>query len=135
MSVTASRSVARGRLVEQNDQHLVLALPNTDYRLHLVPVGSVEPSPTGFVTGHIHARAKRVDVVRTGGRYIEPVIGRPRRLQGTILAIDTQANTITVSCGCPINCELTANQQAGQFELSQLVSFDVESGATFTPVA
>src|SRR5690606_12854034 len=88
------------------------------------------------VAGRIYARAKRVDIVRVGGRYIEPVYGRPRRLQGRVVAIDAEANAIAVHCACPIICTLTApGQSAEQFTLGQLVSFDVERGARFEWIA
>jgi len=83
------------------------------------------------VTGTIFCRAKRVDVVPSGGRFIEPVYGRPRRLQGRISEINPKANTITVDAGCPFVCEVTVGQKAPSFQVDQLVSFDVERGARF----
>ncbi len=126
--------VTQGRLIQQQDGTVVLGLPGTDYQLHLQAPTPIHAKPHGRVSGVITARAKRVDVVGTGGRYIEPVYGRPRRLQGTITATDLTLNTLTVDCACPVVCKLTMGQDASQFSVGQLVSFDVERGATLTPI-
>ena len=125
---------ARGELLEQTDDTIVLGLPGTDYRLHLVVAGPTSVAPGRHLAGRICAEAMRVDVAATGGRYIEPVWGRPRRLQGRIVATDPQANTITVDCGCPIVCRLTAAQTAVDLPLGALATFDVKPGATFEPI-
>lgn len=130
MSATATNDVkVRGLLVESKPEMIVLALPGTDYRLHLAVGKPVDAPLNKPLSGRIYARAKRVDVVPSGGRFIEPVYGRPRRLQGRITQTDPQANTILVQCGAPFTCELTAGQRAENFHANQLVSFDVERGA------
>jgi hypothetical protein len=91
----------------------------------------------GRVAGRIEANARRVDVAagHRGGAYIEPVFGRPRRLQGRILAADSAANTITVHCACPFVCRLTDPRQlAEDFQVGAMVMFDVERGARFQPL-
>ena len=50
------------------------------------------------------AEAKRIDVVTTGGRYVEPVYGRPRRVQGTVIAIEDGA--VVVNAGACNRCQL-----------------------------
>jgi len=132
-TATANRSMVHGQLIEAGPEQIVLGLPGTDYQLHLVVSGPVSGEVGGRVAGRIRAKARRVDVVRTGGRYIEPVYGRPRRVQGRIIETDVAANTITVQCGCAMVCELMAGQKASDFSTGQLVSFDVERGATFVP--
>lgn len=110
-----------------------ITFPNTSYDLHLVPTGPVGAALGKRVIGVVRARARRVDVVGTGGRYVEPVYGRPQRVQGTVIGADASANTITVQAGVPIVCELTdPRQKAGQFEIGAFVSFDVLEGASFT---
>ncbi|MGE3107437.1 MAG: hypothetical protein AB7G11_00700 [Phycisphaerales bacterium] len=115
--------------------HIVVTFPNTNYELHLIPVGEGAPSlgtPGKRVLGRISARARRVDKVQTGGRFVEPVFGRPRRVQGSILAINAGARTITVDAGVPIECLLTDQRQSpAQFVVGDFVSFDVMDGATF----
>ena len=127
---------ARGTLHEVGQGTIILATPHSDYRLHLVsdPAANVG-KPGDRVSGTIQGVARRVDVIPAGGRYIEPVYGRPRRLQGWIVATDSAANTLTVHCGAaPVTVTLSdARQKASDFAVDQLVSFDLERGATWTP--
>ncbi|MEL6328520.1 MAG: hypothetical protein AAFR38_02565 [Planctomycetota bacterium] len=130
--------VARGVLEERivatatTPAFVVLSFYNTDYRLHLRPVGEVTRLEGKRVEGVIRAEAKRVDVVSSGGRYVEPVFGRPRRVQGSVVATEPAANTITVNAGMPIVCRLTdSRQRASDFEVGDFVSFDVLRGASF----
>lgn len=107
-----------------------IAIPDTSYELHLVTSEPVRPGHGGRVVGTIHARAKRIDVVDTGGRYVEPVFGRPRRVQGTVIAVE--GDELVVNAGVPIHCRPTdPRQKASEFEVGDLVSFDVMDGAEF----
>lgn len=113
--------------------YVVLTVPNTSYQLHLRPAGEIKTPVGKRVIGTIHARARRMDVVQTGGRFVEPVAGRPRRVQGAVVATDDAAGTVTVNAGVPIVCTLTdERQKPSQFEAGQVVGFDVLEGATFT---
>jgi hypothetical protein len=135
---TIDPSLVRGRLLSDaasESQHIVLGLPGTEYRLHLVVSSPVTPDAVGWVRGRIYARAMRVDVVGKGGRFAEPVYGRPRRLQGVVVATDVSANTITVQGPCPFVCTLTADQRPDDFAPGQFVGFDVQRGARFEPVS
>jgi hypothetical protein len=127
-------TTAHGTLIEQRDGLVILALPGSDYRLHLTCEHPLTPGVGGRVHGVIFAQARRVDVVRSGGAFIEPVYGRPRRIQGRVIAHDRDANTITVNCGpCPITATLLPPQKAGDFADGAFVGFDIEPGATFEP--
>jgi len=112
---------------------VVISLYNSDYRLHLIPVGEITAEIGKRILGRIRAEAKRVDVVKTGGKYVEPVHGRPRRVQGKVVETDTSRNMLTVDAGgAPFICRLTDHRQrASDFEAGQFVSFDVLRGATF----
>ena len=120
-----------GYLAEVGQDTIVLALANTDYRLHLAVTDLVNGEIDKPISGRITARARRVDPMQSGGRFVEPVYGRPRRIQGTIIATDPQANTISVQCAgrCTFICELVTNQHANEFEVGTLVGFDIERGA------
>jgi hypothetical protein len=129
-------TLARGRLVETIEAtatkpaHVVLTFPNTSYQMHLVPDGEVTGEVGKRIVGTIRASARRVDECRSGGRYVEPVYGRPRRVQGMVRAIEDDA--IVVDAGVPIRCTLTdARQKPGDFEVGDFVTFDVLDGATF----
>lgn len=131
-------AIARGILLEHRPatattpELVVLGFHNTNYRVHLRPIGPIEAEIGKRILGTIRAEAKRVDVCETGGRYVEPVYGRPRRVQGTVAETDAAANTITVNAGLPLLCRLAdARNQATQFEPGDVVTFDVMPGATF----
>lgn len=131
-------ALARGTLVgvvaatATKPGYITVSFPNTSYELHLVPTGPINTPPGKKIIGTIHARARRVDETKTGGRFVEPVFGRPRRIQGTIVAIAGDA--IVVDTGVPIHCTPTdPRQKASDFKPGQFVGFDVLDGATFTP--
>jgi hypothetical protein len=118
--------------------HIVFKVPGTSYELHLEPSGGIGEIKSSCevgkrIIGIIRAEAKRIDEVRTGGRYVEPVYGRPRRVQGRIVAIAGPA--VVVDAGVPIHCTPTdPRQEASSFEVGQFVSFDVKPGASFERV-
>jgi hypothetical protein len=123
------------RLREKRIEHIVLDIPGTDYRLHLMPETSIKTAVGGKITGRIHVQARRVDPIRSGGRFIEPGYGRPRRVQGRILGGDPETNQLYVHCGgAAVIATLMSTQKATDFAFGQIVLFDVERGATFEPV-
>jgi hypothetical protein len=125
---------ARGVLAAASDAQVSITIPGTDYRLDL-EVYQRPAHPLGKrIAGTIRGQARRVDIVKTGGRYIEPVAGKPRRVQGVVAATDSGENSITVDAVVPIVCRLTdARQRAEQFRPGDLVAFDLMPGASFTP--
>ena len=133
MNSTASPALptTTGRLVEKRDEQIVLRIPETSYRLHLVIDRPLGAEVGDRITGAIHCQAKRIDVVPSGGRFIEPVYGRPRRIQGTIIGGDAQQNTLFVRCGATVVVRLMKGQMAVDFKIGQMVTFDVERGAKF----
>lgn len=134
-SAAQANHLVTGRLLEASPDRIVLGIPHSDYRLHLVPAAPINARPKDRISGAVRAQALRVDVVPSGGRYIEPVFGRPRRIQGRIIGGDPAQNTLIVDAACPIHCRLNPRQKTADFALGQLVSFDVERGASFTPQA
>jgi len=131
-------NLARGTVVEHLDAtatrpaFVVLSFANTSYKLHLEPTAAVDTPPGKKVVGLIRARAKRVDTVGSGGRYVEPVFGRPRRIQGVVVAND--GGVLPVNAGVPVLCTLTdPRQKPEDFGPGDFVTFGVERGATFTP--
>ena len=131
---TGDVRTARGVLAEKSSGQMVLTPPGTDYRLHLVTEGEIAGEVGKPIAGRIHASAKRIDKARSGGRYIEPIYGRPRRIQGRVVATDAAAGTITVACPCPMICTTMPPQTPGDFAEGDLVTFDIERGARFETV-
>jgi hypothetical protein len=147
-TATADVRTARGVLYDlvsataTRPASLVFHVPGSQYQLHLRQEGQVSGQVGKRIAGVIHATARRVDVTNQGGRFIEPVIGRPRRIQGVVIAQDAAANSITVNCagsasvdgvGLPVVCKLTdPRQKAEQFPIGAFVGFDALDGASFT---
>ena len=72
------------------ETQVVLGLHGTDYRLELTPTVAPEDFPplkserNRRIRGVIQARALKMHQASAGGRFIEPVHGRPRIVQGTV---------------------------------------------------
>lgn len=115
---------------------VTLEIPTSNYRLHLIPTSPVSVAAGKRLIGVVSVQARRVDETRTGGRFIEPVYGRPRRVQGNIVAVDEGSNTIVVNAGIPVHVKLTdPRQNAADFAVGQFVGMDVLDGGTFTQQA
>ena len=126
-------SLARGVLESSGADHIVVSFPNTNYQMHLVPTAPALREIGKRIIGTIRVDARRVDVVDTGGKYVEPVFGRPRRVQGRVLALSDSARTLTVDAGMTIHLHLLDDRQRpSDFTHGDLVSCDVKDGATFT---
>ena len=130
-------SLARGTLVATLDatstlpERIVFAVPNTSYELHLIPQGPITAQPGKRLIGTIRAHARSIDLVQTGGRYIEPVAGKPRRIQGTVAAAAPDSLLIDA----PVPLHITPpdpRQKPGDFNPGDLVAFDLPDWPTFT---
>jgi hypothetical protein len=132
-----SQDLARGVLESIEGGLVVLSIPGTSYRLHLVPTvppGEIDAAPGAKIRGRIQARALRMHPARGGGRFIEPVWGAPRIVAGRIVSIDAAAGRVCVDAAVPMWVAAPPGQDLGAFSPGQLVNFHVESGATFRPV-
>ncbi len=130
-----NEAVARGVLAELRDDLLVLRLSDSDYRLHLVPAvpaSSIATAAGRKVRGVVEARALRIHPARAGGRFIEPVWGEPRIVQGVVLA--AEGDRVLVDAVVPMWVTVHEGQSPGELAPGQLVNFYVQSGTTFRPV-
>jgi hypothetical protein len=127
--------VTEARLLACGSEHVELGIEQTRYRLHLVLRGSIEAESSRRVRGIIRASVWKVDrVSRGGGSFVEPVIGRPRRIQGPVLATVASTNSLVVSiCGCRLVGDLPERWQADEFPPGTRVGLDVFEGAVFEP--
>lgn len=129
----ADCSIGRHRLLEKQGRQLVLGKPGAAYRVHLTSAVEVSEEEGDWIRGRIVAQPVRIDIVKAGGRLIEPLQGRPRRVQGTICALDAKRNGVVIKAALPMVLLLPANQQLAQFQEGQMVSCDVKPGAVFEP--
>ncbi len=132
---TDTIAIARGTLLELGEGRLVLGVPHTEYRLHLVPTISHEEittTPGKRIKGEIIARALKVNRAAGGGGFIEPVWGEPRIVAGKVLAVE--ADRVLVEAAVPMWVTLGDGQAAGDFAPGQMVNFYVQSGTRFRPI-
>jgi len=130
-TTTNNPNLATGVATNLTDGAFTLAIIGTEYRIHLV---CTAPLTDGKRTeGVITAQAKRIDKIKGGGAFLEPIEGRPRRAQGRVRATDKNAQTITVNTGAaPIVFKTNGAQRAEEFEIGEMVTLGVEPGATFS---
>jgi len=130
------RAVVNLRLLEHRDDQLVLAVPNTDYRLHLYP-GDAEAAaqlePGKRVKGVIEGTALRMHPAKGGGRFIEPVWGHPRIVAGSVIDADEANHRVLVDLAVPMWMTAPPEQDFSIIARGQLINFYVQSGVTFTP--
>lgn len=112
-----------------------LGFPNTSYKIDLIPEGEVVGTPGKRIEGTVHVPAARIDVIGGGGRYVEPVFGAPRRVQGRVVAVNAETNEVIVAAGVPFHLMPTdPRQKAADFAEGQMVTCGVKSGAVFRQV-
>ncbi len=134
-SATSSVTISEGVLRASGNGTITLAKPGTDYALELV-VGEAPAAPVGGkIRGEIRVNAARMDVIETGGKYIEPVAGPPRRVAGRIVEIDSRVNLVVVDAGpFTVVCTPHELQKATRFRVDQMVTMGVKPGATFKAI-
>jgi hypothetical protein len=121
--------------VSASDEVVVLSIPATDYELHLsfnVDSAAVRP---GRARGTIHARALRMHRATAGGRFIEPIQGTPRIVQGAVRRVDGSRGRVLIDAAVPMWVSPPPAQDLDDLKPGELVNFYVESGAAFVPEA
>lgn len=138
------RGVSDGMLAAtpKHPAYVVFTVPGTLYKLHLVPEPGQSASKGAKLVGTISCDARRVDRVAGGGRFVEPLVGRPRRVQGTIIAIDAASNRLVLDCGggtvpgfeqsLVMTARLTDERnRASEYHAGELVCFDCAGESKF----
>jgi hypothetical protein len=130
--------VCRVVLESKSPDQIVVSIPGTAYRLTVtptVPVESITTAEGKRMKGILRGKAQRMHTAVAGGRFIEPVYGHPRIVQGTVVSVDPERNRVLVQIVVPAWFDVAEGQKASAFAAGQLVNMYVESGMTFTPVA
>lgn len=131
-------SEARGVLQEATAVRVIISFPGNDYQLHLTPERPPTTPVGKRIQGIIRGQARRIDTVKAGGQFVEPVMGRPRIVQGRIAEVNPSQNgpgTITVHAPMPIVLKVGDLQRADQFKVGDSVTTHVLPGATFSPTS
>ncbi|MHC4809740.1 MAG: hypothetical protein ACYTEV_05175 [Planctomycetota bacterium] len=127
------RAVMRG----VSPGRIELALPHSDYLMHLgleVDPARIAVEPGKRIRGEVTATAMRFHQASGGGRFIEPVIGEPRIVAGTVLHVDRAGGRVLIDCAMPIWIRPEeADQDWSVFQERALVTGYLRSGMVFTP--
>jgi hypothetical protein len=124
-------------LLEKSDDALVIGVPGTNYRIQLRPTvpGSAIATAIGKrILGRVRGKAQRMHAARAGGRFIEPVYGHPRIVNGTVLEVDAAQSRVLVDMVIPAWLTLAEGQAPADLIRGQTVNMYVESGMTFEPL-
>ncbi len=115
----------------QGDQ-VTLQIPHTNYRnTFRLAASGVALQPGAALRGTILATARKVEAVSDGGNYVEPLFGRPRRMQGEIIAADAAKNELSVEVGYPVTVRLPDTQKVAEFAVGGRVGWDNAELPTF----
>lgn len=125
---------ARGILLGKDEGSVTFGINGTDYEIHLAVYKEPSTEVGKRIIGTIRAEAQRIDKSGKGGRYIEPVYGRPRRIQGHVVDVNPAEQTVTIDATVPFVCKTNGLQDAGAFKVGDFVTCGLKAGASFTPV-
>ncbi len=103
---------------------ITLRATGNNYRNTFVVTDATGLAAGERVEGTIHAPAWKIDRVEMGGNYVEPLFGRPRRMQGTILSVNASTNELTVKVGYEVTVKLPVKYKASEFLPGQRVGWD-----------
>ena len=130
-SPLGSLDLATLRLETVADGIAEFTVPGTQYRLHLAVDADLEAQAGRRIRGRVRGRALRMHRASAGGNFIEPLQGRPRIVQGIVLAVDPAANEVVLDLVVPVRIAMHADQNAGTFSTGDVVNFYMESGTRF----
>ncbi len=133
---SSTRAEARGVLASASADKVIVSFPGTDYQLHLAPERPATTPVGKRILGIIKGQARRIDVVKAGGQFVEPVNGRPRIVQGRVVEVHAAPGgpgTITVEAPMPMVLKVGELQRAEQFKPGDMVNTHVLPGASFAP--
>jgi hypothetical protein len=114
---------------------VTLKVPGSNYRNSFALHENAVLTAGSRIRGTIHAPAWKVDRVELGGNYVEPLFGRPRRMQGTILSVNATTNELTVQVGYEATVKLPAQYKASEYAVGERVGWDNIDIPTFEPEA
>ena len=111
---------------------VTLKAPGQNYRNTFTYTGE-SLTPGSRIGGTIACRAYKAEAVSDGGNYVEPLFGRPRRMQGRVIELHLGENALTVEVGYPVRVKLPAHQGAAAFAVGSRIGWDNVGMPTFSP--
>jgi hypothetical protein len=130
---------ARGKIIAMQDRAVVFAPSDTNYELRLEAEGSPEGARIGAITEVlIRVAARKIWTVLSGGNFVEPIFGPPRKIQGRIRYLEQ--DVMVVQAGTRFIVQLPADPAVfdlvqGPLVVGGLVNVSVLPGATIELLA
>ncbi|MGC9260305.1 MAG: hypothetical protein ACP5I8_09570 [Phycisphaerae bacterium] len=112
---------------------LTLKAPNANYRNTFKCSSAGDTAVGRRITGEIHAAARKIEAVSQGGNYVEPLFGRPRRMQGLVLRQNPGNNLLLVQTGYKVTVRLPPQQTAADYPVGSRVGWDNADWPEFIP--
>ena len=128
---------ANGKVIAATNGMVVFSPENTTYEMQLEIEGPTKNLKIGvWMEGHIIVNARKVLTVGSGGNFVAPIFGPPRKIQGRIRYIDEEQ--MVVQAGVPIIVKLPHDSACfelahGQLAVGKMVNVDVLPGVVFEP--
>lgn len=133
MTSQMSPEIAEFKLLDLEAGVGTFAVPGTGYRIMLTVPEDFD-APTGRrIRGRVRGHALRMHRTSAGGNFIEPLEGRPRIVQGTVLAVDPAADEVILDLVVPFRIAMAEGQSAQEFATGEMVNFYMHPGASFAP--
>ncbi len=137
MNAATEKAIARVRLLERHADRVIVGIANTQYRVHLAVDQPIDVPVGKRLRGLIRCGVWKVDQVNEGGgSFVEPIYGRPHRVQGPVIGRLPELNAVIVEVyDCPFVGLLPERYDAAQYPDGDRIGLDVYEGARFEPVA
>jgi hypothetical protein len=124
---------ARGKIISVQDGMVVFAPANTNYKLHLQNKGDMDGKPAGMIEALLRVSGRKIWTVKSGGNFIEPIFGPPRKIQGRVRYLDNEK--MVVQTGAPFIVALPADPAAydmchGMLTVGDLVNVSLAPSGT-----
>lgn len=125
---------ARGKVTQVADGGVVFEPAGTNYQMHL-KTSAAYTGPVGvLVDGFVRLDGRKVFTTPAGGRFVQPIFGTPRVVQGRIRAATD--DSLLLQVGTAVVLKLPASDDAydlsaGPLAVGAIVNATVLPGASF----
>ena len=106
------------------DDQVTVVVPGTNYRSTFKYAGAAPLQVGQRVNAVVHAPTRKIEVVSDGGNYVEPLFGRPRRMQGRVVEQHATTSELLVQAGYPVRVKLPHGQTVADFPVGSRVGWD-----------
>jgi len=125
---------ASGKIIRVEDSFVVFVPSTTNYEIKLDTAAKYDGPVDTLIDGIIHATARKLWTIPSGGNFVAPIFGPPRIVQGRIKFLDQ--SSMVVQAGVPIVVKLPSADSAydlntGALAVGTLVNATIMPGAKF----